>query len=280
MLLIVGVTLLSALVFIIYKAWIENIIQATWAKIAIESLMVILFIPLCSYFITSYVKDKQDNEFQQAVLKGIYSNSVDMKQLDEFIQLKYRDIFNSSTEDASAFAKKLLNELDKNKDKFIDLSKQSEEVIRKLYLKWKPFYEFMLSTIDNRIGELAKYDNTIEYHKIGHNPIIYDAELKQYTLTALRYLNIKGKTSFMIYYQPGIVRQGLLIKNFVITFTEPPYHAFELEFSEDGISLNPDYKKYNMLRSRTINDDPLDDTEFKEKTIQAINILISSSYIR
>lgn len=287
MLLIIIVTLVSVLIFVAYKIWGVQKIKTEWLNTTIEALIVFLFMPLCFYFITSYVQDlrnaeenKKNELFQKTLLDTVYSNNANTQQLDELIRLKHQEIFLSSTEDAKKFASKLLADLELKKKGFMELSNSSSELVNRLYLKWKPFFDFVLLAFDDRIDQLSKQDDRIQYSKNGNNPIVYDVDEKKYTRTSLRGLNIEGKTLFHIVYDPGEVREGLCIKNLTVIIYEREYQAFKFHFSEDGITLDPDYKKYSGLGFHSKIDDPLTDEKLREKTIEAINLLISSSYIR
>jgi hypothetical protein len=90
---------------------------------------------------------------------------------------------------------------------------------------------------------------------------------------------MEGKTSFRIIYDPGQVREGLCIKELVMTIYEGDDQAFKFHFTKNGVILDPDYKKYRMHVQSNIND-PIEDVKLRKKTIEAINLLISSSYIR
>ena len=294
MLFIIIVVLISVFVFIIYKSYFEKKIKLDWLKIAIEALIIFMFIPLCLYSITAYIQDIKDQrvqskneKFQKILLNSIYSDSINLDQLNELIELKHKDIFQSSTEEAEIFTKNLLADIEKKRKGLVELSDNSAAMIKKLYLKWKPFFDFVLATFDDRVDELLKHDNRIEYIKNSGNPklinpIIYDADLKQYGRTSLRNFTLrseKGVTGFNINYNPGQVREGLCIKELVMTISEGRYQAFQFHFTEDGIRLDPDYKRYKMRVNSNMND-PLEDVELREKTIETINLLISSIYIR
>ena len=90
---------------------------------------------------------------------------------------------------------------------------------------------------------------------------------------------MEGKTLFRIIYDPGQVREGLCIKELVMTIYEGDDQAFKFHFTKNGVILDPDYKKYSMYVQSNL-DDPLEDVKLRKKTIEAINLLISSSYIR
>lgn len=286
--LIIIVTFISALILILYKAWIEKRLKKEWVKIISESIIVFVFIPLCFYFITSYVQNIQNkpilekNEnFQRTLLNSVYSNSVNKEQLDELIKLKHKEIFQSSTEDAEVFARKLLDDLETKKNDLEELSNNSSEMVNKLYLKWKPFWDFVVAAIDDRVNELIKSDNRLKLDTGGHNPIISDVDLRKYGPTSLRSISNEGKTLFSSYYEPGQVREGLCIKDLYMIFRERGgYVAFQFHFSEDKVALSPVYKRYSKLNAHTNLNDPLEDEEFRRTTIEAINLLISSSYIQ
>jgi hypothetical protein len=285
--LIISVTLASVFVFLIYKVWFDKKIQTEWLKTTIETLIVFLFMPLCFYFITSYVQDIKNKEFQNKIQKfqktlinTVYSQSIDTEQLNELIRLKHKEIFQSSTVDAEKFANKLLTDLDQKKKELDNLSNNTNQLIRKLYLKWKPFYDFVLSSFDDRVNELIKHDDKVNYDQNDGYTIVYDADIEKHPTYSLRRFEKHGKTLFKINFYPGAVREGLCIKNLTMIIYEQGYQVFKFHFTEDGIILDPDYKKYRMFNANTKKDNPLEDEEFRNKTIEAINLLISSSYLR
>ena len=95
----------------------------------------------------------------------------------------------------------------------------------------------------------------------------------------MRGLSINDKALFNIVYDPGQVREGLCIRNLTVIIYEREYQVFKFHFSEEGITLDPDDKKYRELGFHSNLDDPLKDIQLREKTIEIINLLISSSYI-
>ena len=103
--------------------------------------------------------------------------------------------------------------------------------------------------------------------------------LEKYTSAGLRKFEMEGKTLFRIIYDPGQVREGLCIKELVMTIYEGDDQAFKFHFTKNGVILDPDYKKYSMYIQSNM-DDPLEDVKLRKKTIEAVNLLISSSYIR
>jgi hypothetical protein len=278
---------------VIYRVWGIEFIKSEWLKITIETILIYFFLPLCFYLITSYIEDirtakereKNDKEreknelFQKAVLDKMYLNNANKVELDEFIRLKYQDIFHSSTEDAIKFADKLIADLEIKKKKLGDLKNNSSIQINKLYLKWRPFFDFFLSALDNRIDELSKKDKNIQYDKNESSPIVYDVDKVKYIRTLLRSLHIDGKSSFLIAYEPGEVSEGICTKDLVIIISKRGQELIVFKFTEESIIMEPVYKKYNDFRASTKTDDPLNETNLREKTIEAINLLISSAYI-
>ncbi|MGD9354024.1 MAG: hypothetical protein PVI72_13940 [Desulfobacterales bacterium] len=280
------VTIFSFLIFVVFKVWIEKSIKAEWLKITIEAFIIFLFIPLCFYFIASHLQDNKNKgvqavneKFQQTPLKTVSSDTANTEQLDEQIKPIHKEIFLSSTEDAKKFVKNLLADLDTRNNELQGLSNNSSELVNKLNLKWKPFFNFVIAAFDDRINELNKYDDRINYTKSGRVPIVYDVGLEKYTSAGLRKFEMEGKTLFRIIYDPGQVREGLCIKELVMTIYEGDDQAFKFHFTKNGVILDPDYKKYRMHVQSTIND-PIEDVKLRKKTIEAINLLISSSYIR
>jgi len=221
----------------------------------------------------------KNEKFQQTPLKTVRSNSPNTEQLDDLIKPNHKEIFLSSSEDAKKFVKNLLADLDTRNNELQRLSNNSSELVNKLYLKWKPFFNFVIAAFDDRINELNKHDDRINYTKNGRVPIVYDVDLEKYESAGLRKFEMEGKTLFRIIYDPGQVREGLCIKELVMTIYEKDYQAFQIHFTKNGVILDPDYEKYSMHVQSNISD-PLEDVKLREKTIEAINLLISSSYIR
>lgn len=280
------VTILSFLIFVVFKVWFEKSIKAEWLKITTEAFIIFLFIPLCFYFIASHVQDNRNKEvqaknekFQQTPLNTVSSNTANTEQLDEQIKPIHKEIFLSSNEDAKKFVKNLLADLNTRNNGLQRLSNNSSEMVNKLNLKWKPFFNFVIAAFDDRINELNKYDDRINYTKSGRVPIVYDVSLEKYTSAGLRKFEMEGKTLFRIIYDPGQVREGLCIKELVMTIYEGDDQAFKFHFTKNGVILDPDYKKYSMHVQSNIND-PIEDVKLRKKTIEAINLLITSSYIR
>ena len=280
------VTIFSFLIFVVFKVWFEKSIKAEWLKITTEAFIIFLFIPLCFYFIASHVQDNKNKEFQavneefqKAKINTVISDSSDTEQVDELMNPKYKDIFLSANEDAKIFVKNLLADKDTKNNGLQKLSNNSSEMVKKLSLKWKPFFDFVLAAFDDRINELNKYDDRINYTKNGRIPIVYDVGLEKYSNAGLRKFEMEGKTLFRITYDPGQVKEGLWVKELVMTIYEGDDQAFKFHFTKNGVILDPDYKKYSMYVQSNMND-PLEDVKLRKKTIEAVNLLISSSYVR
>ena len=280
------VTIFSFLIFVAFKVLIEKSIKAEWLKITIEAFIIFLFIPLCFYFIASHVQNNKskevqakNEEFQKAKINTVSSDSFDTEQVDELMNPKYKEIFLSANEDAKIFVKNLLADRDTKNNGLQKLSNKSSELVNKLNLKWKPFFDFVLAAFDDRIYELSKQDDRINYTKSGRVPIVYDVDLEKYTSEGLREFEMEGETLFRITYDPGQVKNGLFVKELLMTIYEKDNQAFKFHFTKNGVILDPDYKKYRVYVQSNI-DDPIDDVKLRKNTIEAINFLITSLYIR
>jgi hypothetical protein len=201
------VTIFSFLIFVVFKVLIEERIEVKWLKITIEAFIIFLFIPLCFYFISSHVQDNKSKEvqaknekIQKAKPNTVISDSSDTEQVDELMNPKYKEIFLSENEDAKIFVKNLLADKDTMNNGLQKLSNNSSELIKKLSLKWKPFFDFVLAAFDERIYELSKQDDRINYTKSGGVPIVYDVDLENYKSAGLREFEIEGKKLFRITY--------------------------------------------------------------------------------
>lgn len=280
------VTIFSFFIFVVFKVLIEERIEAKWLKITIEAFIIFLFIPLCFYFIASHVQDNkskevqaENEEFQKATQNTVISDSSDTEQVDEVINPKYKEIFLSENEDAKIFVENLLADKGKKNYGLQKLSNNSSEMVKKLNLKWKLFFDFVLAAFDDRIYELSKQDDRIIYTKSGGVPIVYDVDLENYTSAGLREFEMEGKTLFRITYDPGQVKDGLWVKELLMTIYEGDNQAFKFHFTKNGVILDPDIKKYRFYVQSNIND-PIEDVKLRKNTVEAINLLITSSYIR
>jgi hypothetical protein len=280
------VTILSFFIFVVFKVLIEERIKAKWLKITIEAFIIFLFIPLCFYFIASHFQDNKgkevqskNKEIQKAKPNTVISDSSDTEQVDELMNPKYKEIFLSENEDAKIFVKNLLADKDTKNNGLQKLSNNSSEMVKKLSLKWKPFFDFVLAAFDDRIYELSKQDDRINYTKSGGVPIVYDVDLENYTSAGLREFEMEGKTLFRITYDPGQVKDGLWVKELLMSIYEGDNQAFKFHFTKNGIIFDPDNKKYRFYVQSNIND-PIEDVKLRKNTIEAINLLITSSYIR
>ena len=190
----------------VFKVLIEKSMKAEWLKITIEAFIIFLFIPLCFYFIASHVQDNknkkvlsENEKFQQTPLNTVSSITANTEQLDEIIKPIHKEIFLSSTEDAKKFVKNLLADSDTRGNESQGLSNNSSGLVNKLNLKWKPFFNFVLSAFDDRINELNKYDDRINYTKSGRVPIVYDVGLEKYTSAGLRKFEMEDKNIIQNY---------------------------------------------------------------------------------
>ena len=148
------VTIFSFLIFVVFKVLIEERIEVKWLKITIEAFIIFLFIPLCFYFISSHVQDNKSKEvqaknekIQKAKPNTVISDSSDTEQVDELMNPKYKEIFLSENEDAKIFVKNLLADKDTMNNGLQKLSNNSSEMIKKLSLKWKPFFDLCLQLL-------------------------------------------------------------------------------------------------------------------------------------
>jgi len=235
---------------------------------------------LLTTYLQNIKDDREKNDLlQKTLLDTVYLNNVNKDQLDTLIRLKHKDIFHSSTEDAKAFANQLMADLEMKKIKLEGLKNDSSGTIKKLYLKWRPFFEFFLTTIDSRIDELVKRDNKIQFDKNESSPIVYDVDKAKYIRTLLRSVHIDGKSSFLITYEPGEVSEGLCTKDLKIIISKRGQELIVFEFTEEGINLKPIYRKYKDFCISIKMDDPLSDIKLREKTVDTINLLVTSAYI-
>lgn len=178
--------------------------------------------------------------------------------------------------------KELIDKTRLPKSKIVSIS--SHEKINKLRLKWKPVFDFVMETFDSKISELIKKGVNLNIDDKSEDVIIYDADKKQHGLKSLRSVQKDRQPSIRVLYIPGAVREGFLIKNLEVYFFErtkvgKEHKVYSLYFSEDSVTLDSDYGKYDRFDTHDL-DGFLENSEIRKRIVEAINLYIESSVNR
>ena len=273
------------IIYIIFRVKFETKIKHKWAQVIIEVILIFLIIPICINLLMPIFQIKQlekEEQFRIAVMDSIVKNKMNSEDIEELIFYKYKNIFESSEEEAKLWVNNFLKTLPDKKLELNSLSKKSEEYIDKLNLEWKPTCELVLKQFDNRINELIKQNENIKIEKENYNLII-NVDSNKYEVQKIRIVEFPNGNSIFINFEPASIQRGILIEGIEIVFFEQLKNAytvavFSLNLDQQLYQINPRNKRYKSVDCRT-NKNPMEDDNFRNKISEAINEIISSVYL-
>lgn len=211
-------------------------------------------------------------------LTDIFMNrELNTKDIEEIILLRFKEIFNSSEEDAKKFAESL--SLPEKLEEMKSLSLKGQELGIKLLLKWKPLYDFVRKNFDDRIYELERKNMIKSFNKDNEQEIV-SIERPAKTNTVIRNIIFPNGNQLRVQLFSGEIKSSQLVANPRITIEQitstHSYPLFYIDFRDSYIQLY----LFNPSKSFTTEkDDPLSDEEFRTKVTEAISNSIQLVYL-
>lgn len=282
---IIIITIIFLIIYIIFRVKFETKIKHKRTQVIIEVILIFLIIPICINLLMPIFQIKQlekEEQFRIAVMDSIVKNKMNSEDIEELIFYKYKNIFESSEEEAKLWVNNFLKTLPDKKLELNSLSKKSEEYIDKLNLEWKPTCELVLKQFDNRINELIKQNENIKIEKENYNLII-NVDSNKYKVQKIRIVEFPNGNSIFINFEPARIQRGILIEGIEIVFFEQLKNGytcavFSINLDQQLFQINPRNKRYESIDCRT-NKNPMEDDNFRNKISEAINKIISSVYL-
>lgn len=286
---IIGLTVFLVAAYILYEVWLISKIKQIWLQKTINIVFTLLIIPACLTLVIPVFQREQiekEEHFRKTILNAIYEKKTDKSQLDELIESKYREIFNTSEKDARQYVHDLLASLDTKKQDLAALSEKSKELEDAYYSKWKPLFELILTQFDEITAEFQNKGEklTIETQDNDYK-ILVDTEKESASLTTIRKVRFQNGNFIGINYVPARIERGVFITRGQLLFNAKTKNrsgfAFQF-FLEDKLiwlhSNDPRYKNFNGYQVRTdIN--PLDDQAFCEQISSIMKKFITNIYL-
>jgi len=271
--------------YIFFKAIFKDKIKNKWIRIITEAILLLLVIPICINLLMPFFQREQlekEEQFRNSVMNAIVKEYMSSEDIEDLIYNKYKNIFESSEEEAKLWATNFLKTLPEKKSELESLSEKSEEYIDKLTLKWKPTCDLILKQFDDRINELIKRDENIKIEKEYYNLII-DVDKNKYEVPKVRFVEFPNGNSIFISFEPAKIQRGFLIEGIEIVFFEQLKNGyttndFAINLDRDLSQINPRNERYKNIDIRT-NKNPIEDDNFRKKTSEALNKIISSVYL-
>ena len=263
-----------AVLYIVYRSRFENKITNPYLRYSIDTVLVIIILPICVYFITDEFnrdeRQKQEEfrgkqeEFTRIATDSIISNKLESKDLERIITEKYQDIFDTSEENAQTWAKDFINSLPTKQKNYKLLSNKSEELANLLKIKWDPIVVFTLKQFDNRIKELKKQDISITLNSSEIDDFIIVEDNKEFR-PLFRSAKFPNGNSITVTMRAGMISKGILILEPFLRVQMNMRHtregAFKISFQKNSISLVK-LSKFINTNSINTNDIMIDDKFF------------------
>ena len=153
----------------------------------------------------------------------------------------------------------------------------TEERIKKLSERWRPVFDFIRDTYDEKIIKLKDQNAKIIIKKNDHGieKIVYDADSRRGSTKSTRSVSLNGKTIHRIIYQPAWVKDGYLQQDLIIFFDDFA-GKFDIIFSEESVVLKSNSEKYSRFNTGELVGF-LENKVIKDRIVDAINFFVDSA---
>ena len=202
--------------------------------------------------------------------------------LEQYIQFKYKETFDSSVETAEKWVNDLIKseKYATNKEILADKSTELAEVYR---LRWYPVYKYSLDLIDARIQELQRTENI----KIERNDtdVVLVNNFEGVNEQVRKFMFPNGH-AIIIKIRPARIQTGMLETTPNIDFFENVSgqyfdSVFTVWLNEKTTQISASNRRYDGAEgiNYSTENDPLSDDKFKKNLERAINQIISFIYL-
>lgn len=273
-------------VLILYElCWKDNL-KWRWLQITITVIFAAILSPTIFHIIVSInnrAHEDAERQFRKAVIEGLYNQTVENRDLEQLLKLKYKDAFSSTEKEAKQWASDFLSTLPQKRENKKNLRNQSNKLVAKLELRWSPLYQFIIKSFDTRVQELTKASlgalvESKDIHLVTNNQV-------NQTQTILRKFKFSNGNSLSLRVYTAVVDNGKVTWYPNIIFSEylkdnNSTTVFSVNFRQNYFELeagHPRHKGY--IKQLRTHDDPLKDSKFVEMLNTAINHAFESSLL-
>lgn len=279
----VVVVLLGVLIF--YELEWKAKIKKRWIQITLSVVFAAVLSPAIFHIIINWNERKREEtgqQFRNAVIKGIYQQKIDYAQLEELLSLKYKEVFESSENEAKKWAGEFLDSLSDKRDEKTKIAKKTQELSEALKLKWGPTYKYLLASFDKRVEELVKNSSTkLEVTK--DVPIVSVNKVNQ-GQEILRKVVFPNGNHLIVELHTAVVDSGKITWFPNLIFREninaTQTTVFVVVFRDGWCGIEVGHPRHHgILEKVVVKDDPLEDEKFLRMFNKAINRAFESSFL-
>ena len=284
---VIWIQILAALLLlsflIIYEWKWKDKIRSKLLQISITIAASVVVAPLVFNLLSSWVNHEQlknEENFRKAVLRSILSNASDTSTIKEIIQLRYKEIFDSTEAQAEDWAKNFLSSLESKKKQANTLKKDTQDFGQRLIQKWQPFYEFTFIDFDSKIKKLSQHVQITTAKE--DPPTLLNINSAERYRKIVRTVSFPSGSKLLVEVDSGVLDRGKLVRYPSIIFREQREGnldiIFYLSFYEDHIKVEPNIRHWESIKRDRFQGDLLS-TENQTKLRKYISYSIEWLFI-
>ena len=285
MLVAIIIVLVLVTILVVYELWLKERLRKRWLQITISIIFAAILSPAVFHIITTQTnRDREESEqsFQDAVLKALYNQNADYKDLQELIKLKYKDVFLSTEQEADQWVEDFLNKLSQMRVKQETLKDENQMLVAKLELQWGPLYKYLLTSFDKRAEGLAsRLENiSIESHDA---PLVKSDQVNQ-SQVYLRNITFPNGNQLKVQVHTAVVEHGMVTWYPNLIFSESTKGGqntvFVVTFRDNQFELSGGHPRHqgfiDEVKSQA---DPLGNRQFLAGIKKAMNRAFESGLL-
>ena len=198
-------------------------------------------------------------------------------ELDKLIAYVTEDLNESAAKSGESFVQERMNSLPERREKRKDIQDYNQRFINKLHLLWKPVVDIALTAFDSRANTINRELEPAEIKVIDN----YELIVSKHETLPIREIYFSNNNSLKVVLYKAEVRNGLVITNLKLAFTEKVdgrrLPTFLIDFFEDGFSLNPSSPIYGDIDVGTTTETD-ENSLFYQKLNEGLNRLFDDAY--
>lgn len=277
------VFLILVVCYIIFKWKYESRIISKLFRTSIEIVLFFIITPAIAGVLLNevyYHEDKIDEgKFRQQVRDAMLDRGLDTKEIEEIIASKYKNIFETTDDEAKQWAKNYLNSLTEKQQSMNSLNQSSKDLGNRFIDKWNPVIDYILRVFDERIEEL-EVRNLIDSKNITKIKEIDDIiQVENPNLSKrseLRFVKFPNGNTMQIILIHGAIQGGKILSYPFVDFTET---INGIRYSPINIGIYSDFARITQFKeperstgeSYESENDVLGDSNFRKFLVSAIN---------
>jgi hypothetical protein len=271
------VTIILLSILIAYEVRWRDQIKLRWLQGTVAVILATIIAPAIFALLSEWIShaDKeQEAKFRKSILTFIEQGQTNSQALQDLIELKYREIFKSSEDEAKEWSRNFVASLPDRKNELQKIEDKSKDLSERLREKWQPIFDFTLLSLDARIAELERSTKTnMEFQEII--PIIVDKYPRK--SAQVRKVIFPGGAQMIVSEDQGILDRGILTRPPQLIFREVRNGnndiVFWLRFHPEYISINIDSRHYPKIQESKIEGDFMSESN-RKKILAVINYTI------